>query len=126
MMSQYNANIYFPQCKHICVCSECIILLDKNKQSKTTCIFNDIRSEKVLIDQKYDTDKIKNALQPYPSFVIIHQGMGCVSYIRRLNKDAEIEGLFRHSDDVNKKIEDFIDGYCFIDFTMVHNWTGVV
>ena len=104
--------IYFPKCGHVCICNKCINKLNKNK-------FDSIRDESILTAELYDISLIKSHLLDYPSYLIIQEGNGCITYIRRLNLNSQIEGLFYHSDDKNSiqkvnKIKDFLQGYCGI------------
>ena len=107
-----NVQIFLPACGHICLCLVCTSKLNKN-------IDLDIKNESDLIHDNYPIDTIKTLLKDTPSYVIVYEGMGCVSYIRRLEATSLIEGFFSHSDDVYspeliKKGEDFIDGYEYI------------
>ena len=68
----------------------------------------------------YNKEDVKNKLKDYPSYVNIYQGMGCICLFKRLNITSEIEYLFIHSDDhyiedVNLKINNFVEGYTFIE-----------
>lgn len=124
-----SVEIYYPKCGHTCVCSECNKRLDKNGNTKEFNIFDDIRNESILIDQYYDIVNIKSKLLEYPSYITIYEGMGCISYIRRLNILSPIEGLFNHSDDgyspeKTLKINNFITGYLAVDANpiMMHEW----
>jgi hypothetical protein len=126
-----NVEIFFPNCGHVCVCVSCFKKITTPIVSDSINVFDDIRDEKILLQQNYQLDKINSILPNYPSYIIIDEGMGCCSFIRRLNSTTLIEGLFNHSDDVYsdlklKKLDDFIDGYCLIsnhDY-LEHNWTG--
>jgi hypothetical protein len=67
------------------------------------------------------------------TYVVVHEGMGCTSYIRKTNQGS-LEGLFMHSDDWAynpKKVKMYkmftaqhpeITPIDLID----HYWTGVV
>jgi hypothetical protein len=94
-------------------------------------VFDSVRNESILTTQSYDIVRIKSHLAAYPSYLTVYEGMGCCSIIRKLNPDSPIEGLFNHSDDGYSpdkvaKLEDFIKGYCHIEYPdmMHHNWTG--
>ena len=108
-------------------------ILDKNKliNDKEFNVFDSIRNEVILIKQSYNIIQIKSVLTDYPSYISIYEGMGCCTLIRRLNPKSQIEGLFNHSDDgysveKTKELEDFIQGYCYIESSqmMLHDWTG--
>jgi hypothetical protein len=108
-------------------------ILDKNKSvvGNGFNVFDSIRDESILNRQSYDIEQIKSRLAEYPSYIIVYEGMGCCSIIRRLNSSSPIEGLFNHSDDgySPEKLEmlkDFVQGYCLIEYPqmMTHNWTG--
>jgi hypothetical protein len=63
---------------------------------------------------------IKSKLQPYPSYVLVWERMGCTSIIRRLNEQSELESLYQHIDDylvLGKldQINEFTNGYAFIN-----------
>ena len=116
-----NVQVFLPACGHACLCLTCVTKLNTNKESDL-----DIMSESYLIDEKYPIDKIKTFLKDTPSYVVIDEGMGCISYIRRLNIHSTIEGFFSHSDDIYslyliKKGQDFIDGYERIQCELLHN-----
>ena len=123
-----NVEVFFPNCGHVCVCIGCLNkLLGLDKLD----IFDDIRPESHLIKNNYEIDKYKIQLKDYPSYLSVYEGMGCNTFIRRLNSESEIEGLFVHSDDhylqsKMDKIENFIKGYCYIklDFIFQHDWKG--
>lgn len=122
-----KVEIFFPTCGHVCVCNECFkILTNQNKIN----VFDDIRDEAFLEKQKYQINEIKMLLKDYPSYVSVYEGMGCCTIVRRFNANSPIEGLFNHSDDgydpnKMKKIEDFINGYYWIeDNSLYHDWTG--
>jgi hypothetical protein len=109
------------------MCYNCFLLLNK----KDIDVFDDIRDESFLINQNYNINELKSYLQEYPSYIEVHEGMGCTSIIRRLNIDSQIEGMFVHSDDIYSdiktvKIKDFINGYCHIMINDIieHRWTG--
>jgi hypothetical protein len=113
-----SVEVYFPGCGHICICIKCSDMIKKN---------NNIKNESTLIKENYNIEQIKYYLKPYPSYVIIYEGMGCYSIIRRLDK--ELEGIFMHSDDysiINKKEKDFIDGYALINtiIPLQHEWNN--
>ena len=110
-----NVQVYFPVCGHTCICTTCLTKLDTNY-----IIDPDIKNENKLIDEHYPIDEIKNKLKETPSYIIIYEGMGCISYIRRYNELSPLEGYFCHSDDVYspeliEKGKKFIDGYEFIE-----------
>lgn len=115
-----QAQVFLPECGHECLCLKCSKTLDKNNNSVE--FFN----EKYLIDRHYDVPLIKSYFKDYPSCVSIYEGMGCCTFVRRLNETSEIEGIFIHSDDgydpnnliIHKK---FFDGYCKIDSPIYHN-----
>jgi hypothetical protein len=115
-----NIQVFLPACGHACLCLTCVTKLNTNVESDT-----DIKSQTELINENYPIDKIKTFLKDTPSYVIVYEGMGCVSYIRRLNIHSNIEGFFSHSDDVYsselvKKGEDFIDGYEYVRCDLFH------
>ena len=115
-----QAQIFLPVCGHECLCNECSKKIDENKSQ------NDYYDEKYLIDRKYDIPLIKSHFKDYPSYVIVYEGMGCCTIIRRLNNTSDIEGLFIHSDDgydpVKSRINnEFIEGYCKIQLDLVHD-----
>jgi hypothetical protein len=122
-----NVEVFLPNCGHVCMCYNCFLLLNK----KDIDVFDDIRDESFLINQNYNINELKSYLQEYPSYIEVHEGMGCTSIIRRLNIDSQIEGMFVHSDDIYSdiktvKIKDFINGYCHIMINDIieHRWTG--
>jgi len=87
-------------------------------------IFDMIRSEDVLIEQKYDMILIKSMI-PFGHYMIIYEGMGCSSYVR--NRRGNIEAIFHHNDDGYlpekiKKIEEFIKRYKLIETNLTHDW----
>ena len=115
-----TAQIFLPECGHECLCLSCSKKLDKNNDSKE--FFN----EKYLLDRNYDIPLIKSYFTDLPCYVVIYEGMGCCTFVRRLNNNSDIEGIFIHSDDgydPNKVIihKKFFDGYCKIDTSIYHN-----
>jgi hypothetical protein len=122
-----NVEIFFPNCGHVCVCSGCYhSLTHKDKNN-----LDDIRDEFILKQQNYDVDAIKMELKDYPSYTVVYEGQGCLTYVRRLNKDTSIEGLFVHCDDgylenKMKTLDEFIKGYCFQENVkgLFHEWQG--
>lgn len=124
-----TVDVFLPNCGHACLCQNCLKILDKNSNDKTIYDpFVDIRSEAILLKEKYDIDKIKSLLKEYPSFLYVYEGMGCSTAIRRLSPDSEISGLFIHSDDCYDSAKmaknfDFIKGYYQIrDESLSHDW----
>ena len=116
-------NILLPNCGHKCICNECMIKLNKNtllnQYDSSINIFDRIRDEKTLESQSYNIQLLKSLLKEHPSYIILYEGMGCSTYIRRYNQNEQLEGLFQHADDGynNDKIkllDDFILGYEFI------------
>lgn len=82
--------------------------------------YDGIRTEDILNQQKYPMDKIKQLLSKGPNYIVIYEGMGCSTVIRRFDANSKIEGLFYHSDDwmdenKMKKYNDFIKGYTLIE-----------
>lgn len=122
-----NVEVFFPTCGHVCVCMSCFKILTKQNNVD---IFDDIRDQEFLEKQKYPIDKINLVLKDYPSYIIIYEGMGCCTIVRRLNLNSPIEGLFNHSDDgynsdKMKKIKEFVNGYCWIENNDIyHEWKG--
>jgi len=115
-----EAQIFLPECGHSCLCLKCSKTIDKNNDS------GELYDEKYLIDQQYNVPFIKSHFKEYPSYVVVYEGMGCCTLVRRLNENVSIEALFVHSDDgydPNKvKInEEFINGYCKIDSMIIHD-----
>lgn len=103
--------VFFPACGHICVCIECNDKLKKTKYESDFYCLN------------YDEDKLKSLFKNYPSYTIIYQGMGSNYIFRRINISSEIEYIFIHSDDhytedVDKKLNDFINGHAFISYNI--------
>lgn len=123
-----NVNVFFPNCGHVCVCQSCCYHLSNGGKIDP---FDDIRNENFLNHQNYDIIKIKNNLREYPSYLHVHEGMGCYSIVRRLGLQFEVEALFVHSDDgylpeKQNKIDDFISGYCYVDSEQLyHEWTNL-
>lgn len=93
--------------------------------------FDTVRPEAVLRRQKYDLKLLHQVLKPN-SYVVVHEGMGCTSYIRK-DKSGNLEGLFMHSDDWaynHRKVRMqrmFTDRYPEIipNDLIDHYWTGV-
>jgi hypothetical protein len=115
-----EADIFLPECGHNCLCLDCSKKLDKNYN------LGNLHDENKLIEHNYNILLIKSHLKEYPSYVIVHEGMGCCTLVRRLNSNSNIEGLFVHSDDHydpnNVRIYDeFINGYCKVDSTIIHD-----
>lgn len=118
----HNVEVFLPQCGHVCLCVNCSKLLDKKiiiNNNIDTNSYDGIRNESILQSQLYDLATVKSYLKQYPSYVVVYEGMGCCTYIRRLNSNSTLEGLFIHSDDVydpNKILQnnEFINGYCEI------------
>lgn len=84
--------------------------------------------ELTLFQRGYDVILIKTLLKPTPSYVHVHEGMGCFTIVRRLNLFSPLEALFVHSDDVYDKhklmINDaFVNGFVFVDLSrpLTHN-----
>jgi hypothetical protein len=89
--------------------------------------YDGIRTEYILNKQKYPIDKIKQILSTGPNYIVIYEGMGCSTIVRRFDAKSKIEALFYHSDDwmdENKKkmYNDFINGYTLIELNnlMIH------
>lgn len=115
-----NVQIFLPECGHDCLCISCCNKINKNNKS------GEIYDENYLLEHHYDVPLIKTKFKEYPSYVVIYEGMGCCTLVRRLNINSNIEGLFIHSDDgydpIKVKINDeFINGYCRIDSQIVHD-----
>jgi hypothetical protein len=109
-----DAQIFLPDCGHNCLCLKCSKTLDKNNN------LDELYDENYLIENHYNVPLIKSQLENIPCYVVVYQGMGCCTLVRRLNETSNIEGLFVHSDDgynPNKvRInQEFINGYCKID-----------
>lgn len=94
--------------------------------------FDDVRPEEILRRQKYDLKMLHQLLKPR-TFVVVHEGMGCTSYIRKTPQGV-LEGLFMHSDDwaynpkkvrMHKMFTDRHPEITPIDL-IDHYWTGVV
>lgn len=88
-------------------------------------IFDMIRSEDLLIKQKYDILLMK-AMIPFGYYTLIYEGMGCSSYIR--NRRGKLEAIFFHNDDSFfplkiEKIKKFIKKYKLIETYIIHDWT---
>lgn len=113
-----TVNVFFPNCGHVCICSDCIkIVTNKDK--------NNI-GEEYLIEMKYNINEIKIKLKEYPSYLNIYHGLGNYICIKRFNKDSELECLFISPDDIydSTKIklnDDFIDGYAYVITNMIHD-----
>jgi hypothetical protein len=92
--------------------------------------FDSIRPEYILKNQNYNIDELHQLLRP-GTYLIVEEGMGCCSYIRKNSLD-ELQGLFVHSDDWaynQKKINDyqqFIRNFVKVNENnyIIHNWTG--
>ena len=105
-----SKEVFFPACGHICVCLECNDKLKIKPDNNFYCI-------------DYNEEKLKRILKNHPSYTIIYQGMGCNYIFRRYNISSEIEYIFIHSDDhytedVDKKLNDFINGHAFVPYNI--------
>lgn len=114
-----QAQIFLSDCGHECLCLECSKKIDENKSF-------DYYDEKYLTDHNYNVSLIKTHLKEYPSYIIVYEGMGCYTIVRRLKSSSDIEGLFIHSDDgynqqKTKINKEFIDGYCNIDISLIRD-----
>lgn len=115
-----NVEIFLPDCGHNCLCISCT----KKLNHKTSQY--EIYDELILNDKKYDVSLIKSHLLDYPTYVVILEGMGHCTVIRRLDKSSELEGIFIHSDDGydpnhSRFNNEFVYGYCKIECTILHN-----
>jgi hypothetical protein len=92
-----KANVFFPECGHLCICKDCCKILDKSENKFIPFQLNiykenDINSEIIL--------KMKNIFKNKEGklYTITEGGTGCSWYIRRSSKDTDFEGFFMHSE----------------------------
>ena len=124
----YDHTNYSHNCSY---CFENHSVLDCNHLKYNDDPFDSIRPEFVLERQGYDLNIINQYLNKPNTYLIVHEGMGCYSVIRKTSF-MRLEGLFIHSDDwaYNKnKIDNyknFIKDYSEVVLKelLVHNWTG--
>jgi hypothetical protein len=88
-------------------------------------IFDIVRPESMLQEQKYDILLIK-AMVPFGHYTVIYEGMGCSSYIR--NRRGKLEAMFYHNDDGYnpqkiEKIKEFVKRYSMVETKLVHDWS---
>jgi len=85
-----------------------------------------IRSEKTLRKQQYELDTIKQLLLKTPSYIIVAEGMGCYSIVRRKSPEYFLEALFVDTDDndYNYKTSKFTEEYTMVNTNPViyHEW----
>lgn len=96
-----NANVLFPECKHINSCIDCCYRLNKNSLNFSNNSPFEILSENDIefnnyginiTDLKDKLDKLDN--QRY--YVRVYAGMGCEWFLR--NNNGNLEGFFMHTD----------------------------
>lgn len=85
----------------------------------------EIRNEETLQKQQYDLDTIKHFLLKTPSYIIVAEGMGCYSIIRRKSQQDSLEAFFVDSDDTNDLISKCMEGYTMVNTKSVicHEWS---
>ncbi len=118
-----SASVFFPNCGHVCICNDCIKIIQNDKLNDG---YTSPYDENYLLEMKYDLEDIKIRLKEYPSYINIYNGMGTYTCIRRLNKDSKLECLFFSTDDIydNSKMKinnDFINGYAHIRTNIIHD-----
>ena len=121
-----NIEIFFPKCGHVCICYKCALQLNTNTNTNTNTQLEPIRNESTLYDELYNIDLIKSYLVDYPSYLIINEGLGSYSIIRRLNIKSNLEGLFinlNHNYTIERirQKEEFIQGYCNVNNNLYKN-----
>ena len=116
-----TVDIFLPKCGHNSICLKCSKKLNGNTNPY------EIYDETKLQNKNYNIPLVKSYLQDYPSYVIILEGMGHCTIVRRLNNSSELEGIFIHSDDgydLNHSNfnNNFMNGYCKIDCAIYHDY----
>lgn len=92
-----KANVFLPECGHLCICRNCCKILDtsiKNSDTYESRIVNQSSLSEATISTTLDKFKSLEG----PIFTINYAGMGCHWYVRRKDKDLPLEGFFMHSD----------------------------
>ena len=91
-------------------------------------VFDDIRTEFILDYMDYDIIKIKEILTDN-TYMIVYEGLGNMSYIRKHNNNVPLEGLYLGVDDmydINKinRINKFITNFkeIILPQMMIHDW----
>ena len=86
----------------------------------------EIRGEETLKKQQYDLVIIKQLLLKTPSYIIVAEGMGCYSIVRRKSPEDLLEALFVDTDDndYNYTTSKFTEGYKMVNTNSViyHEW----
>ena len=96
-----TANVFFPSCKHINTCYDCVKQLNINESVSSRHV---ISLQDRIIQQSdindVDFPMLSNELQNENGkiYILMYAGMGCTWYLRRDNVDKEFEGFFLHSD----------------------------
>jgi len=119
-----SANIFFINCRHVCVCTDCIKILQNDNAADGYKIPYD---ESYLLEKKYNLNDIKKKLKDYPSYLNVYTGMGTSACIRRLNKNSQLECLFVSPDDIYDQTKmkinnEFIEGYAYTNDFMIHEY----
>lgn len=115
-----KANVYFKECNHVCICTDCCRILKPFNSPNTTNFEDSYVSESDLPEEILDSSRglLQNNSNVY---CCIYGGMGCQWYIRKTNNT--IQGFFMHSDswgqygpatDDRPKLDSFINGYTLV------------
>ena len=110
-----KANVYFKECHHVCICTECFIKLKPSENINVQIVLESEIPDYVVTNARQQLQDNTNV------YCTIYGGMGCTWYIRK--RGTNIEGFFMHSDnwgqygpgtDDRPSLERFISGYNFI------------
>ena len=125
-----EANIFFSNCGHLCVCKDCCRRLDDSDYDNNV---NNIETLEDRIKQEIEINPevimiAKDIFRDLTNkiYTVVDGGMGCSWYLRRDNLNHSISGFFMHSDswgqygpesDDRHLMNQFIAGYEFINNT---------
>lgn len=115
-----KVQIFFPKCGHVCVCSKCFSRMSKPFLQKAPLTQDDIVSESDLPNCIREETLRQFGNTTGKIYTSVLSGMNCYYFVRRINRDANLEGIFMHCDswgqygsraDDTGKLDEFCDGY---------------
>lgn len=111
-----KAEVYFPECGHVCICVGCA-------EKMNTKDLGDIIKQSALSVQIVNEAKKIFGTSDGKVYTQLLGGMGCSWFIRRSGKDEPLYGFFMHSDSWGQyggggdvpKLNEFTRGYTMIE-----------